>query len=101
MIRHVLLVRFNASAAQADIDAVFQAFVQLKEQVEGLVAVEWGTNNSPEGKNAGLTHCVLMTFKDAVARDGYLPHPAHLELKRLFRPVLAEIIVFDYSPQRA
>jgi hypothetical protein len=101
MIRHVLLVRFDASAAQADIDAVLQAFLQLKEKVEGLSEVEWGLNNSPEGKNAGLTHCVLMTFKDAAARDGYLPHPAHLDLKRLFRPVLAEIIVFDYLPQLA
>jgi hypothetical protein len=101
MYRHLLLVRFQEAAAAADIAAVLQAFLLLKDEVAGLSAVEWGENDSPEGKNAGFTHVVLMSFVDAAARDAYLPHPAHAALKRIFRPVLADIIVIDYLPRPA
>lgn len=99
MIRHLLLVRFKPSALPEDIEIVLQAFLRLPDSIEGLTAVEWGENDSVEGKNAGFTHCVLMSFLDALALDRYQTHPAHLVLKGVFRPVLAEIIVLDYQPQ--
>lgn len=96
MIRHILFIRFHSSAAQQQIDAVRHAFLNIPQQVEGVLSVEWGQNDSPEGNNAGFTHCVLMTFKDEAARSRYLPHPAHDALKAIFKPVLRDIIVLDY-----
>ena len=96
MIRHILLITFTANASAEAIDQVREAFLLIPEYIEGVQSVEWGVNNSPEGKNAGYTHCVLMTFQDEQARQRYLPHPRHEALKVIFRPVLSDIIVFDY-----
>lgn len=96
MIRHILLITFIAEASPEAIDQVRSAFLHIPEHVEGVQAVEWGINDSPEGKNAGFTHCVLMTFRDEQARQHYLPHSGHEALKAIFGPVLSDIIVFDY-----
>lgn len=97
MIRHILFITFSDSALPEQILAVRSTFLQIPDLVEGVTSVEWGTNDSPEEKNAGFTHCVLMTFADEAARQRYLPHPAHDDLKTIFRPILQDIIVLDYT----
>lgn len=97
MIRHILLITFTDSALPEQILAVRTALLQIPTRIEGVTGVEWGINNSPEGKNNGFTHCVLMTFADEAARQRYLPHPAHEALKTIFRPILRDIIVLDYT----
>ncbi len=66
-------------------------------KVDGVVSVEWGINDSPEGLNRGYTHSVLMTFVDEAGRQNYLPHPEHDALKQVFIPLLEDIVVFDYQ----
>ncbi|WP_204375371.1 MULTISPECIES: Dabb family protein [Serratia] len=97
MIRHILFIAFKDAALPEQIQAVRSAFLQIPDRIEGVTNVEWGTNDSPEEKNAGFTHCVLMTFADEAARQRYLPHSAHDDLKAIFRPILREIIVLDYT----
>ncbi|MBT2919559.1 stress protein [Vibrio sp. V09_P4A23P171] len=97
MIRHILLIKFKPQAQPADIQQLKSLFEAMPEKIEGVAAVEWGVNDSPEGKNQGYTHSVLMTFTDEQGRQNYLPHPEHNVLKDVFRPLLEEIIVFDYS----
>ncbi|ALP40851.1 stress protein [Aeromonas schubertii] len=100
LIRHILLVTFKPSAAASEIEAVRQGFLAIPGLIPGVLAVEWGLADSPEGKEEGFTHCVLMTFADERARQRYLPHPDHEALKQRFRPVLERIIVFDYTLSR-
>jgi uncharacterized protein (DUF1330 family) len=97
VIRHILLIQFKPIADPQKIKAVQTAFLAIPAKIEGVEAVEWGENDSPEGKNRGFTHCVLMTFADEAARKRYLPHPEHQALIAIFRPLLDEIIVLDYS----
>ena len=97
MVRHILLIRFNPQADAQAIGAVKEAFDAIPSKIEGVESVEWGENDSPENKNKGFTHCVLMTFTDDAARNRYLPHPEHEALVAIFRPTLEDIIVFDYS----
>ena len=97
MIRHILLIRFKPEANAQAIKAVREAFLAIPSKIEGVESVEWGENDSPENKNKGFTHCVLMTFEDEATRNRYLPHPEHEALVAIFRPTLDEIIVFDYS----
>lgn len=97
MIRHILLIKFKQGTTQADIERLKQLFVDMPNKVKGVEAVEWGINNSPEEKNQGFTHSVLMTFINEEAREYYLPHSEHNVLKEMFRPLLAELIVFDYT----
>lgn len=97
MIRHILLIKFKENSDTTDIEKLKALFKAMPEKVEGVVSVEWGENDSPEGKNQGYTHSVLMTFTDENGRQNYLPHPEHQALKEVFRPLLEDIIVFDYQ----
>ena len=97
MIRHILLIKFKAASTLADIEHIKNLFMAMPEKVEGVVSVEWGINDSPEGKNKAYTHSVLMTFANEAGRQNYLPHPEHDALKKVFGPLLDDIIVFDYS----
>uniref|UniRef100_UPI003F7129A7 Dabb family protein n=1 Tax=Enterobacter ludwigii TaxID=299767 RepID=UPI003F7129A7 len=94
MIRHILFITLTDNASHDEINAVRLAFLRIPQRVEGVTGVEWGVNDSPEGQNAGYTHYVLMTFADEAARLRYLPHPA---LKSIFRAVLQDIVVLDFT----
>jgi len=97
VIRHILIFKTKASATDADISAAKQTFEEIPKKIAGIIGIEWGLNSSPEGKNQGFEYCVLMTFADEAARDYYLPHPKHNELKEVFGPILEDIIVIDYQ----
>lgn len=97
MIRHILLIKFKSTAEAHDIHMLKASFESMPSKVQGVHSVEWGMNDSPEGKNKGYTHAVMMSFVDEAGRDNYLPHPEHNELKQLFRPILEDIVVFDYT----
>ncbi|PJC87988.1 stress protein [Vibrio sp. HA2012] len=97
MIRHILLIKFKQSADPSEIEKLKCLFATMPEKVDGVLAVEWGENDSPEGKSQGFTHSVLMTFADETGRQNYLPHPDHDVLKQVFRPLLEDIVVFDYT----
>ncbi len=97
MIRHVLLIKFKEKSEASEIKKLKALFESMPEKVEGVVSVEWGVNDSPENKNQGYTHSVLMTFIDENGRQNYLPHPEHEALKDVFGPLLEDIIVFDYQ----
>lgn len=97
MIRHILLIEFKPETTPEQITEVKNLFQAIPEKIDGVTAVEWGVNDSPEHKNKHYTHAVLMTFADEHARQTYLPHPEHEALKEVFGPLLKDIIVFDYS----
>ncbi|WP_325894515.1 Dabb family protein [Grimontia sp. NTOU-MAR1] len=97
MIRHVLLVKLKPTSNEADFEEIREEFMSMIERVEGVVSVEWGENDSPEGKNKGYTHVVFMTFADEEGRQNYLLHPEHEALKEVFVPHIEDIIVVDYT----
>lgn len=96
MIRHILLIQFKSTAQPAQLDSLRDLFFALGESIEGVSNVEWGQNDSPEGKNKHYTHVVMMTFADEAARQRYLAHPEHDALKAVFIPLLEDIVVVDY-----
>ncbi len=58
MIRHILLIAFKPGTQPAQIDAVRTAFLAIPHQVSGVLAVEWGRDDSPEGgPRASPTAC--------------------------------------------
>ncbi|EAO7713773.1 Dabb family protein [Salmonella enterica] len=97
MIRHILLIRFTDLAMADQVAETLNAFLKIPEYVHGVMNVECGKNDSREGKNEKFSHCVLMTFYNETARQEYLSHPEHIRLKKIFRPILESIIVFDYT----
>lgn len=95
-LRHVVLFKFKPEATPQQIQEIVQAFQALPQKIEGITGFEWGTDVSPEGLSEGYTHCFVVTFRDAQARDAYLPHPAHQEFVALLRPRLEKVLVVDY-----
>jgi hypothetical protein len=96
LLRHVVLFKFRDSTSQADIDNVQKAFSALPSKIPQIAGYEWGTNNSPEGLNKGLTHCFFLTFKSEADRATYLPHPDHKAFGEILIPHLDDVTVVDY-----
>ena len=99
-VRHVVHFKFKPDAAKADIEKVTREFAALKGKIAVIDQLEWGTNSSPEGLDKGFTHCWIVSFKDAAARDAYLIHPEHKKFVDVLKPILAEALVVDFVPQK-
>ena len=93
---HMVSFKFKETASKEQIKQVEDAFRDLKKKIKEIRTYEWGTNVSPENHAQGFTHCFFLTFKDAAARDAYLPHPAHKEFGASLGPVLDKVLVVDY-----
>ena len=99
-LRHVVLFKFKPDATPQQIDEIVAGFQALPKKIDGITAFEWGTNNSPEGLAEGYTHCFVVSFRDAQARDAYLPHQAHKDFVAILRPRLDKVFVVDYFAQK-
>jgi hypothetical protein len=99
-LRHVVLLKFKADATKEQIQEIVAGFGQLPNKIDGITAFEWGTDVSPEGRSEGFTHCFVVTFKDAKARDAYLPHDAHRAFVGILLPRIEKVLVVDYFAQK-
>lgn len=98
-LRHVVLFKFKDTSTEQQVQTVVDAFAALPQQIDVIKEFEYGTNNSPEGLDDGLTHCFLVTFDSEKGRDIYLPHPAHKAFVEILRPHLDRVLVVDYWAQ--
>jgi hypothetical protein len=100
VVRHVLMFRLREGTPAEQFLSVVAAFREMARKVEGIIGLEYGTNNSLEGQNRGLTHVVTLTFANVQARDDYLPHPEHRKFADWagHLDLIEEILVFDYTP---
>jgi len=96
MLRHVVLFKFKDTSSAQEIKVVEDAFVALKGKIKLIKDFEWGTNNSPENLNQGLTHCFLASFTSEKDRDDYLVHPDHKAFVEVLKPHLDKVTVIDY-----
>ena len=96
VVRHVVLFKFKDAASAEQVRAIEEKFRGLKARIPQILDLEWGTNVSPENHAQGFTHCFFLTFRDAAARDAYLPHPAHKEFGASLGPILDKVLVVDY-----
>ena len=96
LLRHVVLFKFKDTSSAADVKKVEEAFAGLSKKIPLIKQFEWGTNNSPENLNQGLTHCFLVTFSSEKDRDAYIVHPEHKVFVELLMPHLDKATVVDY-----
>ena len=96
LLRHVVMFGWKDGTDTDQINKIVAAFKELPSKISLIKSFEWGTNNSPEGLNQGLTHCFLVTFSSEADRDAYLVHPAHKEFVSLLKPAPVKITVLDY-----
>jgi hypothetical protein len=77
MIRHIVLLRFRPEITIDQRNAIYSELASLKSVVPGMLAMSYGPNVSPEGKDKGFANGFSMDFIDEAARDAYLIHPDH------------------------
>jgi len=99
-VRHVVLFKFKDTAKPQEVKAIEAGFQALAGKIPQVRDLEWGTDMSPEGLAEGFSHCFLVTFDDAKARDAYLPHPAHQAFVAQLKPILDKVLVIDYIAKR-
>lgn len=99
-LKHVVLFGWKAQADTASISKAVEAFRKLPGQIKTIRNFEWGTNNSPEKLNNGLTHCFLLSFASEKDRDDYLVHPSHKAFTELLPGILDKVTVLDYWAQQ-
>lgn len=95
-IHHVVLAKFK-SGQDAKAPDLFAALAALQTKLPGMTGYRFGMNVSPEGLNQGFTHGFVMTFADVVARDQYLAHPDHEQVKKDYLPFVENVLVFDFE----
>ncbi len=96
VLRHVVMFKFKDASSATDVKKVEDAFRALSGKLSTIKNFEWGTNNSPENLNQGLTHCFLVTFSNEKDRDDYLVHPDHKAFVEVLKPHLDKVTVMDY-----
>lgn len=96
-VRHVVLFKFKDGTSSEQVEKIVSGFKDLPKKISGIQDFEFGTNNSPEGLNEGLTHAFLVTFKTEKDRDAYLPHEAHKAFVEILLPHLEKAVVVDFK----
>lgn len=98
--RHIVIFKYKPDVSDTQIQRLTDAFKELKDKIPGILSFEHGVNDSPEGLHHGFTHIYLLTFKDANARDGYLPHPEHQKfVSEYVQELVEDVFVVDYMPR--
>ena len=100
MLRHVVMFGWKEGTDTASINKIVNAFRALPSQIDLIKGLEWGTNNSPEKLNQGLTHCFFLSFTSEKDRDAYLVHPAHKAFVASLVPAPEKVTVLDYWSEK-
>ncbi len=98
--RHAVFFKFTETATEEGIQKVVDEFLLLKEKIDTIVDIEWGTSESVEGLDGGFTHVFFVTFADVEGLKTYLPHPAHEAFVEILKPILDDVFVFDYTAKK-
>jgi stress responsive alpha/beta barrel protein len=95
MVHHIVLLTFKPGHDR-QWQPLLRALDALRPLIPGMMSLVGGPYDSPEGFNQGYTHGLLITFKDAAARNHYLDHPEHEKVKADFLPLVEKVVAFDF-----
>ena len=92
---HVVLAEWNEG-----VDAAAEATRLSDEKlttIDGVLSVSSGPSIGTEHLEAGFDWMLVVRFRDASARDGYLPHPSHQPVATYLGDASARVVVFDVA----
>jgi hypothetical protein len=96
-VKHYGCFQFKDGTTDATISECFTSMEGMVGKIPGLIDFNYGPYDSAEGLNDGFTHGFIMTFESPQARDEYLPHPVHEDVKLVVVPNLERFVVFDFN----
>lgn len=97
--RHFVSFQFKADTTEDQYTHIIGEFMELKNKIDAIVDIEWGTTENIEPLNDDFTHAFLVTFKTKEGLESYLPHPEHKKFVEIIKPLLEKVFVFDYTPR--
>lgn len=89
----------SAGTKPEEIQNVEAAMSALPSKIPAIERLQWGTETFFDPTGALPTspdHCLLLTFKDAAARDACLADPAYKEFDKLLKQHVPQPIVWEY-----
>ncbi|MBX2816689.1 MAG: Dabb family protein [Saprospiraceae bacterium] len=98
-LQHIVGFQFKDEVTPTQIEEAVKVFMAMPDDIPQILSMKGGLNVSKQGFGKGFTHCFNLTFADEQSRDTYIDHPAHLKVVDQIRPLLDDILVFDYWPQ--
>lgn len=95
MLRHVVMMKFNANQDVEKLSAEFKQLLDaLMSSVEPLKAMEVGLNVS---KKPSAYHLVLTAdFNDEAGLDAYRSHPDHVRILNRMKDTVEKVAAVDY-----
>lgn len=93
ILRHVVLLDLNEQATDSVMQKMEEDVQRLKENIPQIIELEWGANIQ---KDAGYSHCLLLTFEDAESLSRYEEHPVHLEFASTYGKYVIGKTEVDY-----
>lgn len=101
IVRHILLGKFRPEMTATQLDEIIRCFREMAEKIPGTLSFEHGANNSSEGRDLGMTEVIIVTFRDAAARDAYLVHPDHIRFSTWLGELnlIQDLVIVDFTPQ--
>ncbi len=96
-IQHIVLLKYKPEVTTEKIEELFGLLAELQRLIPGITYYTSGANCSPEGINQGYTHGFIMTFESEAARDAYLPHPHHEQVKDELLKCIDGVLAFDFE----
>ncbi len=99
-LKHLVILKFKPATTDIQIHEFTLEFTSLKKRIPGILALDYGINNSPENLNKEFRHVYTLTFFDEAARDAYLIHPEHVKFTDYVGEtgIVEDVFVFDYFP---
>lgn len=85
MIDHIVLVKFEETTTEAQLQEVVRRFKALQNHLEGLIDIQAGLNFSD--KNQGYQVVLTTRFENQAALEAYGPHPQHQAVAAYIREV--------------
>ena len=99
MIKHCVFLNFRSEISESEQFDVFKGLSNLKNQIEGLVAFEYGNNLDFEQKSANYNSGFIASFESHKSLLEYNENPEHAllgsKLVSMCKGGHQGIIVFD------
>ena len=97
MVQHIVLFKWKPATTAQQQSEARAGLEKLAGAVSGITAFSAGKQCSPEGLGKGFEFGFVMTFKDALLRNGYLAHPDHKKLVAFLLTIVEDAVVLDYE----
>ena len=95
MINHVVLMKFNPSVTEADIEELERIMDDLPNKIIEIHAYEFGRDLVRS--NVSYDFALVSLFANLDALQRYQAHPAHLAILRKLTPICESIAAVDFE----